>query len=290
MALLVGRLVRAQFPQWAGLALEPVPSAGTDNALYRLGSDMVVRLPRSRRTMAALAKERFWLPRFANRLPLAVPVPLADGMPGEGYPFEWAVYRWITGEDATKADVDDERALATELARFLSALREIDASDGPAPGDHNVFRGVPLERRDADTRSAIARLHDSIDADAATSAWEAALRAPAWEGTPVWVHGDLDARNLIVDHGRLSAVIDWGCAGVGDPACDVAVAWKVLSAETRAVFRTTLAVDDPMWFRARGWALSQAVGALSYFTPNTNPVLFYEAERWLKAALTDRES
>jgi aminoglycoside phosphotransferase (APT) family kinase protein len=282
---LVDRLLAAQFPQWAGLAIEPVRSRGTDNALYRLGNDMVVRLPRRRRRTAALAKERLWLPRLARHLPLAVPLPLANGTPGEGYPFEWSVYRWLTGTDATRQRVVDESAFATVLARFVAALQRIEAADGPGPGEHNVFRGEPLARRDSATRSAIADLRDSIDVDAVTSVWEAALEVPAWEQPPVWVHGDLDLRNLLVERGRLSAVIDWGCLGVGDPACDLAVAWKALSEEARPVFRSALASDDATWSRACGWALSQALGALSYYTLETNRPLVLEARRWLAEVL-----
>jgi aminoglycoside phosphotransferase (APT) family kinase protein len=282
---LVGRLLVAQLPQWAGLAIEPVPFRGTDNALYRLGSDMVVRLPRRRQRTAALAKERLWLPRLAPHLPLAVPLPLANGTPGEGYPFEWSVYRWLNGTDATRQRVVDESAFATGLARFLAALQRVEAADGPGPGEHNVFRGEPLARRDSATRSAIADLCDSIDVDAVTSVWEAALHAPAWEHSPVWVHGDLDSRNLLVERGRLSAVIDWGCLGVGDPACDVAVAWKVLSDEARPVFRVALSSDDATWARACGWALSQALGSMSYYTLETNPTLVLEARRWLAEVL-----
>jgi aminoglycoside phosphotransferase (APT) family kinase protein len=283
--LLVASLVDSQFPELATLPVERVPSSGTDNTLYRLGDDMVVRLPRTERTMVALAKERLWLPRLARHLPVAVPVPLAEGMPGEGYPFEWSVYRWLSGVDATHGRIIDRRGLATDLARFLASLQRIDATAGPRPGPHNVFRGEPLARRDATTRSAILSLVDSIDVGEVTSAWESALRAPAWEHQPVWIHGDLDSRNLLVEHGRLSAVIDWGCLGIGDPACDVMVAWKVLSEDTRHVFRDELSVDDSTWERARGWALSQAVGALSYFTLETNPVLVSEARRWLAEVL-----
>jgi aminoglycoside phosphotransferase (APT) family kinase protein len=288
---LVGRLLATQFPQWAGLAIEPAPSAGTDNALYRAGTDKVVRLPRrGRQATAALAKERLWLPRLTPHLPLAVPIALADGQPGEGYPFAWTVYGWLSGEDAATSDVADVRRLATDLARFVAALGRVDATGGPAPGEHNVFRGEPLVRRHAATRSAIAALGGSIDVEAATSAWESALGAPAWEHAPVWIHGDLDARNLLLERGRLSAVIDWGCLGVGDPACDVAVAWKVLSAEARLVFRAALSVDNSTWTRARGWALSQAVGALSYYTVDTNPVLVHEGRRWLAEVLADEPS
>ncbi len=286
---LVGRLIAQQFPQWAALPIEPVPSSGTDNALYRLGEDMVVRLPRRElgRASQTFAKEREWLPRLAPLLPLAVPVPLAAGLPGAGYPFEWAVYRWLGGEDATSEHIADESRLARDLARFVAALQEIDPAGGPPPGQHNVFRGQPLAARDAGTRRAIHALRDAIDADAVTAAWESALRSPEWNQSPVWIHGDLDSRNLLAQDGRLSAVIDWGCLAVGDPACDVMFAWKVLSGDTRESFQAALSVDEATWARARGWTLSQALVALAYYTMETNPVLTLEARRWLAEVLAE---
>lgn len=284
---LVGRLLATQFPQWADLPIEPVPSAGTDNALFRLGDEMVVRLPRRERTSGTLDKERQWLPRLAPLLPLAVPVPLADGMPAERYPFEWSVYRWLKGENATMECITDLNQLATDLAQFVAALQDIDPTGGPFPGEHNFFRDLPLATRDAPTRAAIVSLRGAIDVGAVTTAWELALRSPEWEQPPVWIHGDLDSRNLLVEEGRLTAVIDWGGLGVGDPACDVMVAWKVLSADTREIFRTALVVDESTWARARGWALSQALVALSYYTLETNPVLVLEAQRWMAEVLAD---
>ena len=289
-AALVGRLLAAQFPEWADLRVKPVRPLGTDNTLYRLGDDMVVRLPRRERNSGTLEQERRWLPRLAPLLPLAVPVPLAEGMPDEGYPFAWSVYRWLTGENATMERVTDLSRLATDLAQFVAALQRVDPTDGPPPGEHNAFRGVPLATRDAATRNAIASLHSAIDVCAVTAAWEVALRAPDWRRAPVWIHGDLDSRKLLVEQGRLSAVIDFGCLGVGGPACDVMVAWKVLSADTRDSFRTALSVDEATWARGRGWALSQALMALSYYTLETNAVLVREAQRWLAEVLTDGES
>ena len=237
---LVRRLVASQFPEWGHLPIEPVRPLGTDNALYRLGQDLVVRLPRTVRTGGALKKEREWLPRLAPLLPLAVPFPLAEGMPAEGYPFEWSIYRWLEGGSATRAQLADLGRTAAAVAGFVEALHRVDPTGGPPPGEHNAFRGAPLETRDESTRAAIASLDTAIDVRTATAAWDAALAAPEWTRPPVWIHGDLDARNMLVRQGRLSAVIDFGCLGVGDPACDVAVAWKMFSAPTRDVFRAAL--------------------------------------------------
>jgi aminoglycoside phosphotransferase (APT) family kinase protein len=283
-ASLVGRLVAAQFPHWAELPIEPVRFRGTDNALYRLGDDMVVRLPRIEQATLALDKERKWLPKLAL-LPLAVPVPLAKGMPAEGYPWEWSVYAWLEGEPATVEPIADLDRAATDLARFIGALQRVDPKDGPPPGEHNGFRGEPLAARDAAVRAAITSLGNEIDVGGVTAVWEAALRASAWPRPPVWLHGDLDSRNLLIVEGRLSAVIDFGCLGVGDPACDVMVAWKILSATTRESFRAALAIDEATWARGRGWALSQALGALSYYTLGTNPMLVREARRWMSEVL-----
>jgi aminoglycoside phosphotransferase (APT) family kinase protein len=284
---LVRRLVAAQFPQWAELPLTAVDPRGTDNALYRLGEDMVARLPTRERTSATLKKEQRWLPKLAPLLPLAVPLPLADGMPSEDYPLEWAIYGWLDGENATDERVTDLNRLAIDLAQFVSALQQIDVAGGPPPGEHNFGRGGPLSTRDKATRAGIVSLSGSIDTTVVTAAWETALEASDWGRPPVWFHGDLDARNMLVAEGRLTAVVDFGCLGVGDPACDVMVAWKVLSAETRGVFRDALAVDDATWARARGWALSQAVIALPYYTMDTNPSLVVEAQRWLAEVLID---
>jgi aminoglycoside phosphotransferase (APT) family kinase protein len=248
---------------------------------------MVVRLPCRERTVKTLVREREWLPRLAPHLPLDVPVPLAVGEPGEGYPWTWSVYRWVEGESATAARISDLGRATIDLAKFLGALQWIDASGGPGADDVNFARGARLATFDARMRTDLAALDRELDTDAVTAAWQAALRAPEWERPAVWVHGDLDARNLLVRQGRLAGVVDFGCLGVGDPACDVAVAWKVLSPATRESFRTRLSVDDATWVRARGWVLSQAVGALAYYTEATSPLLLAEARRWLVDGLRD---
>src|SRR6185437_6344049 len=246
-AALVRRLVASQFPQWAELPVEALPFGGTDNAIFRLGDGLSVRLPRRARWRGgALDKEFTWLPRLAPHLPFAIPTPVARGRPGEGYPHEWAVFDWLPGEDATTTPLDLRRA-AIDLAELLSTLQAVDPTGGPAGG-----RGGPLLPADTPTRASIAALGDLIDAGAVTDAWETALAAPNWDRAPVWLHGDLDNRNLLVDGDRISGVLDWGAAGVGDPACDVKVAWAVLDAETRPVFRGLLEIDDATWTRARG--------------------------------------
>ena len=285
---LAGRLLAAQFPQWAALPIVPVHSAGTDNAIYRVGADMAVRLPRIENATGQVDKEQQWLPRLAPHLPLAIPVPLAKGTPGEGYPWQWSVCRWLEGETATIERITDPGQAARDLAYFVVALQRIDPVGGPPPGVHNSFRGVPLSTRDAETRAAIASLDGMLDTGAVTTAWDAALQAPAWDGPPIWIHGDLSPLNLLVQQGRLSAVIDFGCLGVGDPACDLQVAWTFLSAQTRAVFRAALPVDDATWARGRGWALSVGLIALPYYQ-STNPVLADIAQRAIDEVLADYE-
>ncbi len=287
-AALVRRLLAAQFPRWAELPIEPVASSGTEHALYRLGDDKVVRLPRIVWATGPAEKEHRWLPRLAPHLPLAVPIPLAKGTPADGYPWHWSVYRWLEGENVTGDRLADQRQAATDLARFVRALQRIDPTGGPPPGEHNYGRGVPLAERDASVRAAIASLDSTLDAGELTAAWDASLASPVWHGPPVWIHGDLEAGNLLAIDGRLCGVIDFGCLGVGDPACDLLVAWTLFSGESRHVFRSALSVDDATWARGRGWALSTALIALPYYL-HTNPVIVASARHKIDEVLADHE-
>jgi aminoglycoside phosphotransferase (APT) family kinase protein len=286
-SFLVGRLLATQFPQWAGLPIEPVPSAGTNNAIYRLGDELAVRLPRIASAIGQLDKEHLWLPRLAPRLPLALPVPLAMGRPGEGYPWPWSVSRWHIGESADQQPLIDQGQMARDLAQFIAALQRIDPAGWPLCSPPISSRGVPLSTRDAPTRTAIAELSGMIDTGAATAAWEASLQAPAWHGPPVWTHGDLLPGNLLIHRGRISAVIDFGVLGVGDPACDLIAAWSLLSQEARPVFRAALSVDDATWARGQGWALSIGLIALPYYQ-HTNPVFAAIARQMISEVLADR--
>jgi aminoglycoside phosphotransferase (APT) family kinase protein len=282
---LVRRLLGAQFPHWSELPIERVPSAGTDNALYRLGDEMVVRLPRIHWAVANVERELRWLPALAARLPLAIPVPLAKGLPTDDYPWPWSVHRWLHGEDGTRAAVTDLRQAASDLAGFLAALQAIDPRGGPVAIDQGL-RGVPLATRDEPTREAIAALRGGIDADAATAAWESALQAPAWDRAPVWFHGDVLPGNLLFERGRLTGVIDFGGVGVGDPASDLKIAWNLFSGQSRDVFRKALDVDEATWARGRGHALSQALIFIPYYQ-DTNPVGVATARRALDEVLAD---
>ncbi len=266
------RLVATQFPQWADLPVVPVAVDGWDNTTFRLGDELCVRLPSADAYVAQVEKEHRWLPILARRLPLPIPAPVALGRPGGGFPRPWSIYRWIEGDHASVDRIANLTAFAADLSGFLAALYAIDASTGPPPGMHNFFRGGPVDTYDAQTRASIARLADEIDPEAATAVWEAAL-ASAWDRSPVWVHGDVAASNLLVTEGALRAVIDFGCAAVGDPACDLVIAWTFFTDESSAVFRSGLPFDDATWARGRGWALWKALITLAHEKeggPNAN--------------------
>lgn len=256
--MLVRGLVNAQFPHWSHLPIRPVAQGGWNNKTFHLGNHMLVRLPSAADYAAQVEKEQRWLPILAPLLPLPIPTPLALGAPANGYPWKWLIYEWIDGEVALPERIIDLCDFATRLAQFLVALQGIDTADGPRPGLHNFYRGGPLLTYDAQTRQAMAMLKDKIDVDAATEIWNAALTA-TWHGKPVWVHGDVSLGNLLVREGRLSAVIDFGILGVGDPACDLAIAWTLFQGDSRETFRAMLQLDTNTWARGRGWTLWKAL-------------------------------
>ncbi len=284
---LVRRLVAAQFSQWADLPVKGVDFDGWDNRTFRLGTHMSVRLPSAEGYIAQVEKEYQWLPRLAPLLPLPIPVPLAKGEPADGYPWPWSVYQWIEGENATIERIADLHHFATTLAHFLVSLRQIDAADGPPPGPHNFYRGGPLTVYDADTRRALTDLDGEIDTDAARAVWEAA-RAATWHGTPVWFHGDIAEGNLLLKGGQLSAVIDFGTSGVGDPSCDLAIAWTLFGGASRDTFRAALRLDDPTWARSRGWTLWKALITLAEYI-YTDPVKAGAARHVIREVLADHE-
>lgn len=255
---LVRALVDQQFPFWASLPVRPVPLGGNDNRTFRLGGQLLVRLPSDGTYAAAVEKEQRWLPVLAAGLPLPIPAPVAAGAPGLGYRHPWSVYQWIEGRTAAEGPIEDLGQFAAALARFLVALQDVDPTGGPPPGAHNFFRGGDLGVYAGETVAAIGALGQDIDGPGARAVWDKAITS-RWTADPVWVHGDVAAGNLLVRDGRLSAVIDFGGTAVGDPACDLVIAWTLLSGTSRQVFRAARAVAADTWARGRGWALWKAL-------------------------------
>ncbi len=281
---LVRRLLAEQHPRWAGLPLRLVDSYGTDHDVYRLGEDLSVRLPRVAGASRQAELEARWLPRLAPHLALAVPVPVAVGRPGAGYPYPWSVCRWLPGTNA-HTGLTDLGTAAEDLADFVRALRSVptDGAEPRTPGS----KGGPLAEHDEVVRRSLADLGGRVDGAAVLRRWERCVQAPGRSGAPSWVHGDLMPGNLLVVAGRLSAVIDWGSLKVADPACDLVPAWHLLDVPARARFAAALEVDEASWWRAAGWVLVQAVVALAYYW-DTNPGMVAQAGRALEAVLTDR--
>jgi aminoglycoside phosphotransferase (APT) family kinase protein len=262
---LVKRLITSQFPEWQSLPVKPVSLSGWDNRTFHLGDDMLVRLPSHAVYASQVEKEQKWLPKLAPYLPFKISEPLAMGNPGQDYPWHWSIYRYLPGTPAAIAETDDLCLLAEDLARFLIAFEKIDVAGGPFAGEHSFHRGGSLSIYNAETQKAISLLKDKIDATLAAEIWEKALKT-SWEKQPVWVHGDLSPGNLLIDKGRLCAVIDFGQLAVGDPACDLAITWTFFKDKSREVFRNAVAFDSGTWARARGWALWKALIVASGLT------------------------
>jgi aminoglycoside phosphotransferase (APT) family kinase protein len=277
---LVQRLITEQFPALAALPISPMPSMGTMNAIYRIGDDLYARLPRVVRGVADLEREWRWLPWLAPRLPLPIPEPVGEGRPDDCYPFAWGLYRWLDGENYSDECIDDEAQAARDLAHFVLALRRLDPSGAPRAGRR------PLRQLDAETRSALAATREVLDVDAALEAWSDAIETPAWDGEVQWIHTDLLRPNILVRAGRISAIIDFGTAGVGDVAADLIAAWSVFGPRGREVFRSLAGVDDGTWRRARGFALHQAALIIPYYA-KTNPRFSALARRTLEQVLLD---
>lgn len=279
-AYLVRQLLLTQFPYYCDMPVMLVPSTGTVNMIYRLGNELCIRLPRMQMWADDLVKELDWLPKLARRLPLAIPEPVERGQPGCGYPFAWAIYRWIEGETFASDLVVDEHQAATDLALFVAALQRSDPSGAPPSGRR------PLAELDGVTRTAIDSTQGVWDPERIRTVWEKSLLAPEWDGKPVWIHCDLLPANLLIDKMRLRAVIDFGAAGVGDPAQDLTPAWSVFGNTGRHVFRAVLDVDEGTWARARGYALHQALLIVPYYSV-TNPEFAAMAMRTVNQVLSD---
>ena len=280
---LVRGLLQDQFPRWANLPIARIESDGTDNAIYRVGDELVARLPLVEWAAEQALKECIWLPQVAPLLPLAVPTPVASGEPGRGYPVRWSVHGWIDGVNASPERIDDISRAVDDMARFITALHEIDLPDPPM-----CPRAAPLADSDELTRWGISELREEFDAETLTTIWDEALAAPPWPGPPVWVHADLTDGNILVRDGRIVAVIDWSFLGRAEPANDLDVAWDLFSGPSRQAFRELLEIDDATWARARGWAVKSVIGVLYY--RETNPGIVARCRRRLASVIDDHRS
>ena len=255
---LARHLVASQFPEYAHLPIAQVLPGGIDNRTFRLGDELAIRMPSAEGYAASVAKEQRWLPVIARVVPLPVPEPVAAGEPDDRYPFAWSINRWMPGQSAIEASPEDTVTFARDLARFLLALQTVPTEGAPLAGAHSFYRGADPVYYDDETRAAIRELGDAIDGPLATRLWQEGLAA-TYTGEPVWFHGDVATGNLLVQHGRLSAVIDFGTSGVGDPACDLYIAWTSLDPAARAAFFDELDVDEGMLARGRAWTLWKAL-------------------------------
>ncbi|MCF0095798.1 aminoglycoside phosphotransferase family protein [Micromonospora sp. MH99] len=281
----VAALVAEQFPRWRGLPVRPLRSAGTVNALFRLGTEFVLRFPLRPSADPALRdelrREQEHAVLLAAHLPIAVPEPLGLGAPGDGYPGSWTAYRFIPGETARADRIDDPDVFARDLAAVVVALHGIDTGGRSWPG---FGRGGPLADQDAGVRAALAVSGELTDTDALAEVWDRCRNARRNDPADVWIHADLMPGNLLVRDGRLVAVIDLESVTVGDPAVDLMPAWNLLDLGPRETYRRALGVDDATWERGRGWALEQAINALPYYV-DTNPVMAGIARHTLRAVL-----
>jgi aminoglycoside phosphotransferase (APT) family kinase protein len=256
-----------------------VASAGTVHVLYRLGTDMLVRLPRRR--WGTEGPDGHLLDQLAQRVPVPIPSTIAVGQPSAEYPYEWSVVRWLDGETPVEGDLANPGLLAADLAEFLKALWSIDLAGGPP-----AYRGGPLATRNEFTLDAIDRVHGLVDTESARFIWDHAVRLPSWHGPDTWIHADLMPGNVLIGNDRLAGVIDFECSGIGDPAQDLIVAWMLLPAQVRPDFRRAVDADDATWFRGRARALSMALGHLDYYK-DSNQVMAANARYTIREVLAD---
>jgi aminoglycoside phosphotransferase (APT) family kinase protein len=287
-ARLVRKLIGTQFPEWANLTIKPVEFSGWDNRTFHLGEHMTDRLPSNAEYSGQVEKEQYWLPKLAPHLPLSISTPLGMGHPSNEYPLHWSIYKWLDGDTASIERISDLNQFAIALAEFLVALQQCDTSGGPLPGEHNFYRGGDLAIYETETREAIKILGDKINVDAVTSVWNAA-RASTWHNPPVWIHGDIATGNLLVKNGQLNAVIDYGQLGIGDPACDLAIAWTFFRGESRQAFRQTLQLDPATWARGRGWTLWKALIVYAGLS-GTNPREVEKSKLIINEVLADHHN
>ncbi|MFC7486855.1 aminoglycoside phosphotransferase family protein [Knoellia sp. CPCC 206453] len=266
---LVRALLADQAPHFTQFAITPVAS-GWDNAVFRLGDAYAVRLPVRAAAAQLVVHEQLWLPVVAARLDLPVPVPVVNGVAGQGYPWSWSVVRWLEGETVATVPVAGRHDIAGDLGAVLAELHR----EAPADAPPNDFRGIPLAQREALDRGRLEMLATSEPDTAAVlrTSLEEGLSAPRWNGPDLWVHGDPHPLNLLTDGRRLTGLIDFGDIGAGDPASDLATAWLSFDSDGRRRFLEAYAgsghLDDALWTRGRGWAAALSLAFLTVGGPD----------------------
>ncbi|MBA3536567.1 MAG: aminoglycoside phosphotransferase family protein [Tatlockia sp.] len=274
---LARKLIDEQFPEFADLPIMSVEKQGQDNRTYRLGKELLIRMPTAGSYALKVPKEQDLLPKIAPYLKIAIPVPIKMGAPSQEYPYPFSIYKWLEGTSINLLVLDDDclEKLAFDLAKFLKELQSIDKVAGPAPGQHNWWRGEHVSVYDKGARKQIAELSTIIDGDKALKLWDMACKTK-WEKAPVWVHGDFAIGNMLIKEGNLSAIIDFGGMSLGDPACDLVIAWTLLKGRSRQIFIQEMDLDEDTWLRAKAWALWKATFELCQLTDQISPEAIFQ--------------
>ena len=266
------QLIRTQFPEYADLPITSVKNQGHDNRTYRLGDNMLIRMPTAESYALKVPKEQELLPKLASHLSVGIPAPIKMGAPSNDYPYPFSIYKWLLGDSANNLQIEGKalESIASQLARFLKELQGIKDVSGPLPGQHNWWRGDPVSVYDEGARQQIAALSEIIDEKRALNLWERACKTE-WGKPPVWIHGDFASGNILIKDNELSAVIDFGGMAMGDPACDLVIAWTFLTGKARDIFIHEMNQDEETWLRAKAWALWKATFELSHIEDKTSP-------------------
>jgi aminoglycoside phosphotransferase (APT) family kinase protein len=282
----VRSLLQAQCPDWSSLPLSPA-GAGTDNNMYRLGNDLLVRLPRTADKARSLTKERTWLPRLGPLLTCQIPEPVHAGTSTPEFPLPWSIYRWIDGAEVAPNTAQDWAAFGTELASFVHELHSVDLMGATRANDLSWYRGGSLKDCDEWVSACFAECRADADLDVETleQLWRDAIELPEPSSPHVWLHGDLKPSNLLVAKGRLHAILDFGGLSVGFPAAEHATVWD-LPDRARRAYWDAVSIDDPTWARARAWAIAVGISGISYYR-NTWPAFVTECRTRLEAILAD---
>lgn len=277
----VKQLLNEQFPEWSHQTIHPLSHQGTDNVMLKLGENKILRFPRTQRSEESLKKEFLWLPKLDSSLPIQIPHILGVGRPNEQYPYQWAIVNFLEGRSPSDSNPLNLTLAAKDLGNFIKELQKVDTINAPL-----CSRKPPSMSCDKETRESMLALSDVFDIKVIDKLWDLALEVSSWKMDPVWLHGDIHAGNLLVQGRKLTGVIDFGMSGVGDPACDLIVAWMLFDQDAREIFHSAVNPDEAMWDRARGCALHFGIMAYSYYK-NRDPFLAGVAKRTLNEILMD---